>query len=210
MIFTQRQLEALHNGNGQLVLPYRARLSPLAQDWIRTKKIMIGYADIEPNFSPKLGAASRLPVQRPSEAGRFLWWCDGPCGPAKAAIAELSRQSNLSEIQQNSESRNLSAAVKELAAAVKSGQINGGIVLVKSGAATMVLANRCPSLRAVLGTCIDSLEQGLQQIAANVLVIEHPYQTLMQCKNLIGRFLRASRQLPEPMKRQLEEVASCG
>ena len=31
MIFTARQLEELHRTNGHVTLPYRARLSPLAQ-----------------------------------------------------------------------------------------------------------------------------------------------------------------------------------
>ena len=38
MIFTQRQIELLHNGNGHIVLPYRARLTPLAQDWVRQRR----------------------------------------------------------------------------------------------------------------------------------------------------------------------------
>ena len=41
MIYTARQLEDLHkgNGNGQLVLPYGARLTPLAVDWARARKV---------------------------------------------------------------------------------------------------------------------------------------------------------------------------
>src|SRR5690349_524596 len=92
MILTQRQLETLHNGNGQITLPYRARLSPLAQDWIRRKKIAIGYADIETNLTPKVGSTSHFPSEPPKNTARFAWWCDGPCGPAKAAITNLARE----------------------------------------------------------------------------------------------------------------------
>src|SRR6266545_340141 len=177
MIFTQRQLETLHNGNGQITLPYRARLSPLAQDWIRKKKIAIGYADVTANVTPRLGDASPLPSESPKEAANFVWWCDGPCGPAKAAITNLSREANLTEMQTPADPKQLPSTIKRLAADVKTGKIEGGILLVKSGAVAMVLANRCPSLRAVLATCLDSLEQGIQQLAANVLVLEHPYVT---------------------------------
>ena len=48
MIVTARQLEDLHRqngGNGQVVLPYRARLTPLAQDWVRAKRVALGYSD---------------------------------------------------------------------------------------------------------------------------------------------------------------------
>src|SRR5436190_14089030 len=115
MIFTQRQLELLHDGNGQIVLPYRARLTPLAQDWIRLRKISLGYADVQTTLTPKLGSSSPLPSESPAEAPRFLWWCDGPCGPAKAAIVTLSREANLSEMQSTS----LIDAIKEIAGAVK-------------------------------------------------------------------------------------------
>ncbi len=210
MIFTQRQLEALHNGNGQIVLPYQARLSPLAQDWVRRKRIVIGYGNVTAELMPKLGSSSPLPPESPRGAGKYLWWCDGPCGSAKGAIVSLSREANLASMQIPSDAKQIVLVVKTLAGEIKSGKIDGGILLVKSGAVALVLANRCPSLRAVLGTCIDSVEQGIQNIAANVLVIEHPYVTLMQAKNLVSRFIRAERTLSDSMAKLIEEVASCG
>jgi len=73
----------------------------------------------------------------------------------------------------------------------------------------MVFANRCPSLRAVLGTCIEAVDQAVRLVAANVIVIEHPYKSLQQVKTLLGRFLRGKRELTEDMKRQLSELSSC-
>lgn len=209
MILTQRQLEALHNGNGQIILPYRARLSPLAQDWIRRHKITLGYADVSVNLAPKLGASSPLPGDSPKDAGRYLWWCDGPCGSAKGAIANLSREANLTELPFPADAKHLATVVKALSDDVKSNKIAGGILLVKSGAVAMVLTNRCSSLRAVLGTCLESVEQGIQNCAANVLVLEHPYITLMQARNLISRFVRAKRQLPDEVNKLIAEVAAC-
>ena len=52
MIYTARQLQDLHKGNGQLILPYGARLTPLAADWARSKKLAIGYSNIETPRSP--------------------------------------------------------------------------------------------------------------------------------------------------------------
>jgi len=209
MILTQRQLETLHNGNGQIILPYRARLSPLAQDWIRHKKISVGYADVTANFGAKIGASSPLPSESPKDLGKYVWWCDGPCGAARGAISGLSREANLSELGIAEDPKRISDAIKALAVEVRSGKSIGGIIAVKSGAVAMVLANRCPSLRAVLGTCLDSVEQGIQQVAANVLVIEHPYVTLMQARNLISRFVKAKRVMSDHMKNQIAEVASC-
>ena len=96
MIVTARQLEDLHrqNGsNGRLTLPYRARLTPLAMDWVKAKKVVLGYADVESNSGAGNGSGS--PSVKPqavegsagTDAGSYVYWCDGPCGPAKAAAA---------------------------------------------------------------------------------------------------------------------------
>jgi hypothetical protein len=81
--------------------------------------------------------------------------------------------------------------------------------MVQNGAAAMVYANRCPSLRAVLGTCQEAVEQGVQLVAANVLVIEYPHRTLQQMKNMLARFAKAKRELSDEVKRELQELASC-
>jgi hypothetical protein len=100
--------------------------------------------------------------------------------------------------------------IKTLAGEIRSSRASGGILLVRSASAAIVYANRCPSLRAILGTCLDTVEQGLSLVAANVLVLEYPYLTLQQTRNLIGRFVRGPRILGESIRRELAEVASCG
>src|SRR3712207_337083 len=106
MIFTARQLEDLHKTNGHVVLPYGARLTPLAVDWARSKKIAVGYGPDELVKSQGNGAAKTVggtDAARPQAAaagagapGAFLWWCDGPCGAAKAAVAAQAKESSLS------------------------------------------------------------------------------------------------------------------
>lgn len=222
MIVTARQLEDLHkqNGsNGHVTLPYRARLTPLAGDWIRARKIVVGYGEM--GASPGGGPSVAKPqAAEPKEAapgtgsgspaGAFLWWCDGPCGPAKAAVIAHERESSLRAIEHPADAKQLVKVIASVAAQVKSGRIQGAILLVQNGALATVFANRCPSLRAILGTSIDAVEQGVQQVAANVLIIEHPQKTLQQVKNLLSRFTRGKRSLSEDVQRQLQELASCG
>ena len=101
-------------------------------------------------------------------------------------------------------------AVRLLAGEIRSGRAAAGVMFVHSGATAMVLSNRCPSLRAVLGTCLDAVEQGLRSVAANVLVIEHPYKTLPQVKTMLARFLRTRPPLDQEVARQLQELGTCG
>ena len=221
MIVTARQLDDLHKrsgSNGHVTLPYRARLSPLAADWVRQKKVVLGYSDGD--AQPTNGSAPTPPAGRPASAGTphatasptgtTIGWCDGPCGPAKAAITAQAKESSLHPLDLPPDPRQVVPVVKSVASEIKAGRAQAAVLLVQSGAAAMVYANRCPSLRAVLGTCMESVEQGVQQVAANVLVIEHPHRTLQQVKNVVGRFVRARRALPEDVRRQHEERASCG
>jgi ribose 5-phosphate isomerase RpiB len=208
MIFTARQLEELYKSNGKITLPYRARLTPLAQDWLKQKKIDIGYSDGEaaPRKNPAdiIGGFAGSPV-----TGNWLWWADGPCGPAKAALLTVARESNIRPTEIGVDPKRIAEAVKIVAHEVKAGKAMGGILLVSNGAAAMVFANRCPSLRAVLGTCIEAVDQAVKLVAANVIVIEHPYKSLQQVKTLLGRFLRGKRELTEDVKQQLSELSSC-
>jgi ribose 5-phosphate isomerase RpiB len=222
MILTARQLEDLYRlggGNGHITLPYRARLTPLAVDWIKSKKIVLGYSSVAAPGTSSDGPAAALPVAASAahaaspasgNSAAFLYWCDGPCGPAKAALVAHERESSLRALDKPADAKQMVGVLKALAAEVKSNRAAGGILLVQNGAAAMVFANRCPSLRAVLGTCLEAVEQGIQQVAANVLVIEYPHQTLQQVKNLLGRFTRAQRKLGEEVQRQIQELASCG
>src|SRR5437762_9350061 len=100
MFVTVRQLEDLHrqNGsNGHVTLPYRARLTPLAQDWVRSKRVVLGYSEGESQAlsapsPPPAGAAASAAQQ---SSGQVLWWCDGPCGPAKAALVAYEKELSL-------------------------------------------------------------------------------------------------------------------
>jgi ribose 5-phosphate isomerase RpiB len=224
MILTARQLQDLHRqsgGNGRLTLPYRARLTPLAIDWIKSKKIVLGYSSVptpETESANSVASDPSRPVgtsrvdtaASPSTQSTFLYWCDGPCGPAKAALVAHERDSNLRMIERPADVAQLVTVIKLLASEIKSNRAAGAILMVQNGAAAMVFANRCPSLRAILGTCHEAVDQGIAQVAANVLVIEYPHKTLMQVKNMLGRFTRAPRKLSEEAQRQIQELSSCG
>lgn len=222
MFVTVRQLEDYYRrggSNAHVTLPYRARLTPLAQDWIRAKRVVLGYSDGDaqgtaaPTVPPAGAAASAAqPSSFPGSRtnGTTLWWCDGPCGPAKAALVAYERESSLKALDVPQDARRVASVVKSIAGEVKAGRAGGAVLMVQTGAAAVVFANRCPSLRAVLGTCLEAVEQGIQQVGANVLVIEYPHRTLQQMKNMLGRFVKGRRELSEEVRRQLQELATCG
>jgi ribose 5-phosphate isomerase RpiB len=220
MIVTARQLEDLHRkagGNGQILLPYRARLTPLAQDWVKAKRVTLGFGEIASATAPATPTEEKKDAcctKCAHDTGKccsssFLWWCDGPCGPAKAVVTNFEKEAGIKALDVQPGANKIVSVIKKLAAQVKAGEAAGGVLMVESGAAALVYANRCPSLRAIIGTCQDAVEQGIAQVAANVLVIEYPHKTLQQMKNMLGRFVKAKRELSEDAKRNLQELASC-
>jgi len=212
MIFTARQLQDLRGrdqASDQIVLPYGARLTPLALDWARSKKVRIGYGPAELTQASAPVEKSTLPVSVPSVPGALLWWCDGPCGAAKAALAAQARESNLSPLDLPSETIQLVPVIKRIASEVKSGAAGGGILLVKSASEAIVYANRCPFLRAIVGTCLESVEQGIATVAANVIVIEYPSRSFSQIRNVLARFVRGSKQVSGETQQRLKELTSC-
>ena len=210
MIYTARQLQDLlaSSSNNQVVLPYGARLTPLAQDWVRAKKVALGFSNIEPP-KPVIKAIGQNAITAADNAsGKILWWCEGACGAAKAAVAAQSKESPMSPIELPGDAKNLVPVIKQIAGAFKAGSAAQAIILVQTGATAMVLANRSPMIRAVLGTCMEAVNQGLSEIAANVLVIEYQYKTLSQIKNFIGRFARGgARTIDDQLQAQLKELA---
>jgi hypothetical protein len=204
MIYTARQLEELHKNNGHVRLPIGARMTPMARDWLRTKKLSIAYDEGPGPEGPGLAKPAA------SAAGHFLWWCDGPCGAAKAAVLAQAKETNLQPMTINSEPKYTAAAVKQLAREIREGQAVGGIFLVQTGAAAVVFANRCSSLRAILGTCREAVQQGIDAVGANVLIVETPHLNLSQTRNVLSLFVSKRREPSFEVQQQLQELASCG
>lgn len=204
MFYTARQLESLLKETGSVTLPYRARLTPLARDWARQQKIRIGYADVETTVSE----GSKNPVSRPQQTQPpYLWWCDGPCGTAKAALLNAGCEANIEAMTILEGSSRVLSAIKHLSAEVAGNKASGGILIAKHAAVATVYANRCQSLRAIVGSSLPAVEAGIKELAANVLILEADQLTLREMKHLILRFAKAPRELTEVTQQELNELA---
>jgi hypothetical protein len=215
MFITARQLEEMYKAHGRIVLPYRTRLTPAAQDWSRLKKVQVGYGDDDLSKACVTCCDGGKPRANGAHAAGdkqtlpWLWWCDGPCAAAKAAVAGMSREANLTALDIADDPKRIVEVVKKLAGEVKADRAAGGVLAVTTAGEALVYANRCPSLRAIAGTTMAAVETGVRDVAANVLVVEHPRATLMQTKNILARFLRGPRELSEDLRQRLKDLATC-
>lgn len=213
MIYTARQLDQLFKAQGHVTLSPYARLTPLAADWLRARKISITWGEAKTgNPAPAAAAAVAAHASQamPAAGGSILWWCDGPCGQAKAALTAFERPASLRPLDVTASEPSTLEAVRATAKSIREGHSRGAILIVRAAGTAMVFANRCPSIRAVLGTCLDAVDQAANSVGANVLVIEHPYKTFSQLRTLIARFVRGPFVPSEAVQRQLQELATCG
>jgi hypothetical protein len=207
MIYTARQLEQLPKTDGKITLPCGARLTPLARDWAKLKKIAVEFGDAEISLVKPTDAGSGHAKETASAP--LLWWCDGASGVAKAALMSAAREANLVPMAISQNSTRAVAAVRYLVGEVKAGRADGGVLITSgSAAAALMYANRCSALRAILGTSHAAMEAAIRDLAPNVLVLEDQRQTMQQARNMILRFARGKRQPSEAVERELKELAS--
>ncbi len=204
MILTQRQLEQLLKLHGKIVIPYRARLTPSAQDWLRHNKVSVGYDEVKVDFTPKAVSVS------PSVAitGRYLWWSDGPDGIAKAAIGMSGREVMLESMAILEDASRAISAVRTLSQSIASNAAHGGELVVRNAGIATVLANKAPNLRAVVATTMAAVEESIASIAANVLIVERDKWPLSPLKNLLVRFCKLERKIDPVVENELKMLGT--
>ena len=188
---------------GVALLAADAKLTPLGHDFARQFPEKVRRADPMANHHANAAAgtadASSLP---------WLWWMQGRC-PVVASVTS-ERSARLRTMAAGGGSDSLVHVVRELAQALKAGQAAGGLLFVPSAARAICLANRCPSIRAVVGTCGQAVEEGLRELGANVLVIEYPHHGPRAVAAMVDRFIAQPIAAPASVQRELADLHRCG
>ncbi len=196
-IVTANQLQAAMDAASDHVamLAHDARLSPLANDLARQFPDRVRRAE-----APAAKSASAAPTA-------WMWWIDGSCPVVDQAVS--AKSDRLVSAAASHRSSALVQVVRDLAAAIKARRVAGGILFVHSAAKAMCYANRCASLRAVVGTCGEAVEQGVTEIGANVLVIEYPHHGQRSVNAMLDRILQQPPKVPANIERELSDLHRC-
>jgi hypothetical protein len=174
-----------------------ARLTPLAQDYVKERGLTVERASGTTN-------------QRVNESttSPWLWWLEGQCPAVGQITGEL--RSRLVPATHGRSADALKGVVRDLAQQVKAGRVAGGLLFVSSAARAICYANRCPSLRAVVATCGEAVEEGIDRLGANVLVVEYPHHGPRAMRAMVERFTDAARPAPPNVAGDLQELSTCG
>ncbi|MFW6060086.1 MAG: hypothetical protein ACODAQ_07875 [Phycisphaeraceae bacterium] len=190
----QEAIDAASDGVARLAAD--ARLTPLANDFAR-------------QHPEKIQRVSRqTQTAEHSAETPWLWWADGHCPAVQSLTSQLGGRLRPSAAPRSESG--LAQIVGDLAQAVGAGQVQGGLLFVRSGARAVCYANRCPALRAVVGTCPESVEQGVTELGANVLVVEYPHVSANTMQAMVQRVLQSSPRPPADVQRHLNELQRGG
>jgi hypothetical protein len=188
-------------GQATVTLDPAAKLTPLAQDYVRRRNITIQRQTAGETSPPTLTTPAA------EAAGRFLWWIEGACSTVSTLVGE--RASQLTASDHPTQTAALPNVITALDERVRRGQSPGGILFVRSAAQAGCFANRCCGLRAIVGTCDEAVQQGMDQVAANVLIVEYPYQDAATMRTMIDRFLTGQRRNWAVVNQRLEALRVC-
>jgi ribose 5-phosphate isomerase RpiB len=103
----------------------------------------------------------------------------------------------------------LAEAVRQLSNRIRDHKAAGGVLFVHSAAQATCFANRCPNLRAIVGTSDLSVEQGVKLLGANVMIVEYPMHGPRSMRGLIDRFTQTQRKPLPQVEQQLRELGTC-
>ena len=210
-IITANQLQAALDAapDGVALLGPTARLSPLANDLARkfvsrVKRVTADGAGAASVLSAGgVGSASSSGIALP-----WMWWIDGVCPVVRDVTSQ--RCDRLRLVGAGATPGALAHAVRELAAAIKSRSVVGGLLFVHNAARAACLANRCASIRAVVGTCGEAVEQGVTELGANVLIVEYPHHGYRSVTAMVDRMLAQPPRPPAAVERDLADLHRCG
>jgi hypothetical protein len=200
-IVTAEQLEraVASSSNGVALLAHDARLTPLANDFVREhpkKMLRLDPTHPRPEFA--------IPVQGQLP---WIWWADGFCSAVQDITARLRDRIQPSAAPRDA--AGLAQIVQDLAASIRTRRAQGGVLFVRNAALALCYTNRCAALRAVIGTCDEAVDQGITELGANVMVIEYPHVGPKKMESMVQRMLRQSPNVPAHVQRQLTELHRC-
>jgi hypothetical protein len=199
---TAAQLQAAIDASpdGVALLSRDAKLTPLGNDFVRKSPAKV--RRLETNEAPPratAGSAAVLP---------WTWWIDGQCPVVQRVTND--RRGRMVPTGNNRSPRVLPQVVRDFASGIKLGRYAGGFLFVHNAARAICMANRCASIRAIVGTCGEAVEQGIADLGANVLLIEYPHVGQRAMSEMVDRMMQHPPAMPAGVERDLTDLHRCG
>lgn len=187
-IVTARKLE----GYREIKISKNSIITPAAKDFIKERKILV-----------RMAGELNEPCQQQAscEAGWYYW---SACSLLKKLHGDCTTEELIAGSSISHGEDNTLAAVKDMDQAIARGQVKGGILIVRTSARAAFLTSRYQNMRAVVGSFPKTIEDGIQQFGANVLILEHAHLGKVAMTEMMKQFITTRRSSNSDISAALE------
>ncbi|QQE11934.1 hypothetical protein JD969_00210 [Planctomycetota bacterium] len=184
--------------NHPLVLTARAKLTPLAVDYVKEKQLVLQ------RQGTTAGASEDVSPVKTNDAKPYAWWTEGFCPVVQKLSNEL--RSNISFVSASKGIAELNEVVKDMDQMFERTDISGAIIFATDAAKAVLYANKCKNIRAAFSRCPESLEKAKRELGINLLIVEYPYTPADRIESLTETMM-ASTSGPQPIvEKQIQEL----
>lgn len=169
------------NSESIVTLAPHARITPLARDVIRERKLRVVSTTVQPTAQ-----------QQSQSQSPFGYWLGDRCVTVDRAIGDLKLVHSTIDPDPKSQVK----AIRDARRRIESGEWTGCVLFVRTAAMATCLCGRVPSLRPVVATTERAISVACEGLAANVLIIEHTQWGHQALRQMVQTFLQAKR--PDP------------
>ncbi len=183
-----------------LYLAAGARLSPLAMDEVKQRKLRVErVAGDGSGGTPAIGT---------TQAGAtWCCWVQGHCAAAARVIEQYGGRP-ISVASAGNSQESVPRVIRRMARGLRQGEFRLAVVFVPTAGVAACMANRCAPVRAVVGTTTKGVEEGVAELGANLLVIEYPQHGYQAMAGMLAVFLKSTGAAPPRMERDLLGLAA--
>ncbi len=188
-IVTARRLK----GYDTVRLTQSSIVTPAAKDFIKENKIQV---NVENSF------LNQDYTESDTDNKWLFWSCCSQLNQFELpAIPKVSIKTSAVK----SGTDYLLAAIRNLNHLISNGGVKGGILVVNTSAKAVYAANRYNNMRAIVGSFPKTVEDGIQQLAANVLILENTVLGQIAIAEMIKLFVISKRPLNPEFLLLMEE-----
>lgn len=194
-LITANRLQGLQGS--VLYLAAGARLSPLAMDEVKKRKLQVQQVAAD-------GGGRAAPTSR--TLATWCCWVQGHCATAARVIEQYDGRP-IAVASAGNSGESVLRVIERMAQSLRQGEFRHAVIFVPTAGVAACMANRCAHVRAVVGTSTRSVQEGVVELGANMLVIEYPQHGYQTMAAMLEVFLKSTGAAPARMQKELAGLA---
>ena len=180
-----------------IILEHTARLTPLAQDYVKEKQVVIQRDNI----------GNKSPANHIQVAGKpFAWWTESFCPVVQKLRNSYSKR--VHSIGAAKKIGEIDEVLKQIDQQIARDEVAGGILFVEDAAKATLFANKCANIRAIFSRCSKSFATAKRELGINLLIVEYRYTPANEIELLVHEMMSGVLPPTPIVDKQLSELST--